>query len=132
LRAILLRNRQRAEREVQLRVPFTVIIEAVDQLKADELRLLAHNGLRSGRQICSIEQPDSMAQVPSRFGQTRHNADVPDPNPPQGNIGDHPAQRGRSVGGGHGCWSEHGLRECIERELSRCFHQLETDDRERL
>jgi hypothetical protein len=37
----LLHNRQRAEREVQLRVPFTVIIEAVDQLKADELHLLA-------------------------------------------------------------------------------------------
>jgi hypothetical protein len=37
----LLRNRQRAEREVQLRVPFTVIIEAVDQLEADELHLLA-------------------------------------------------------------------------------------------
>jgi hypothetical protein len=41
LQALLLRNRQRAEREVQLRVPFTVIIEAVDQLEADELRLLA-------------------------------------------------------------------------------------------
>jgi hypothetical protein len=41
LRALLLRNRQQAEREVQLRVPFTVIIEAVDQLEADELRLLA-------------------------------------------------------------------------------------------
>jgi hypothetical protein len=41
LQALLLRNRQRAEREVQLRMPFTVIIEAVDQLEADELRLLA-------------------------------------------------------------------------------------------
>lgn len=41
LQALLLRNRQRAEREVQLRVPFAVIIEAVDQLEADELRLLA-------------------------------------------------------------------------------------------
>jgi hypothetical protein len=41
LRALLLRNRQRAEREVQLRVPFMVIIEAVDQLEVDELRLLA-------------------------------------------------------------------------------------------
>ena len=41
LRALLLRNRQQAKREVQLRVPFTVIIEAVDQLEADELRLLA-------------------------------------------------------------------------------------------
>jgi hypothetical protein len=41
LQALLLRNRQQAEREVQLRVPFTVIIEAVDQLEADELRLLA-------------------------------------------------------------------------------------------
>jgi len=41
LQALLLRNGQRAEREVQLRVPFTVIIEAVDQLEADELRLLA-------------------------------------------------------------------------------------------
>lgn len=41
LRSLLLRNRQRAEREVQLRVPFTVIIEAVDQLEADELHLLA-------------------------------------------------------------------------------------------
>jgi hypothetical protein len=41
LRALLLRNRQRAEREVQLRVPFTVIIEAVDQLEAEELHLLA-------------------------------------------------------------------------------------------
>ena len=41
LQVLLLRNRQQAEREVQLRVPFTVIIEAVDQLEADELRLLA-------------------------------------------------------------------------------------------
>ncbi len=41
LQALLLRNRQRAQREVQLRVPFTVIIEAVNQLEADELRLLA-------------------------------------------------------------------------------------------
>jgi len=41
LRALVLRNRQRAEREVQLRVPFMVIIEAVDQLEVDELRLLA-------------------------------------------------------------------------------------------
>jgi hypothetical protein len=41
LRALLLRNRQQAKREVQLRVPFTVIVEAVDQLEADELRLLA-------------------------------------------------------------------------------------------
>ena len=41
LRGLLRRNRQRAEREVQLRVPFTVIIEAVDQLEASELRLLA-------------------------------------------------------------------------------------------
>ena len=41
LQALLLRSRQRAKREVQLRVPFTVIIEAVDQLEADELRLLA-------------------------------------------------------------------------------------------
>jgi len=41
LQALLLRNRQRAEREVQLRVPFTAIIQAVDQLEADELRLLA-------------------------------------------------------------------------------------------
>jgi len=41
LQGLLLRNQQRAKREVQLRVPFTVIIEAVDQLEADELRLLA-------------------------------------------------------------------------------------------
>ncbi|MBC8263214.1 MAG: hypothetical protein H8E47_03715 [Anaerolineales bacterium] len=41
LRALLRRNRQRAEREVQLRVPFTVIIEAIEQLEAGELRLLA-------------------------------------------------------------------------------------------
>ncbi len=41
LQALLLRNRQRAKREVQLRVPFTVIIEAVNQLEADELSLLA-------------------------------------------------------------------------------------------
>ena len=41
LRALLWRNRQRAEREVQLRVPFTVIIEAIDQFDAGELRLLA-------------------------------------------------------------------------------------------
>ena len=41
LRALLQRNRQRAEREVQLRVPFTVIIQAIDQLEAGELRLLA-------------------------------------------------------------------------------------------
>jgi len=41
LRALLRRNRERTEREVQLRVPFTVIIEALDQLEAGELRLLA-------------------------------------------------------------------------------------------
>jgi hypothetical protein len=41
LRALLRRNRQRAERYVQLRVPFTVIIEAIEQLEAGELRLLA-------------------------------------------------------------------------------------------
>lgn len=41
LRALLRRNQQRAEREVQLRVPFTVIIEAIEQLEAGELRLLA-------------------------------------------------------------------------------------------
>lgn len=41
LRVLLRRNRQRAEREVQLRVPFTVIIEAIDQLEVSELRLLA-------------------------------------------------------------------------------------------
>ncbi len=41
LMALLQRNRQQAEREVQLRVPFAVIIEAVNQLEAGELRLLA-------------------------------------------------------------------------------------------
>jgi hypothetical protein len=41
LKALLRRNRKRAEREVQLRVPFTVIIEALDQLEVGELRLLA-------------------------------------------------------------------------------------------
>ena len=41
LRALLRRNRQRAERDVQLRVPFIVIIEAIEQLEAGELRLLA-------------------------------------------------------------------------------------------
>ncbi len=41
LRALLRRNRQRAERDVQLRVPFTVIIEAIEQLETGELRLLA-------------------------------------------------------------------------------------------
>jgi hypothetical protein len=41
LRALLRRNRQQAEREVQLRVPFTAIIQAVDQLDVGELCLLA-------------------------------------------------------------------------------------------
>jgi len=41
LRELLWRNRRRAEREVQLRVPFTVILKAIDQLEASELRLLA-------------------------------------------------------------------------------------------
>ena len=41
LRELLWRNRQRAEREVQLQVPFTVILKAIDQLEASELRLLA-------------------------------------------------------------------------------------------
>lgn len=41
LQALLRRNRERAGRKVQLRVPFTVIIEALDQLEAGELRLLA-------------------------------------------------------------------------------------------
>ncbi len=41
LRALLQRNRQQAAREVRLRVPFAVIIEALDQLEAHELHLLA-------------------------------------------------------------------------------------------
>lgn len=41
LRGLLWRNRQQAEREVQLRVPFTVILKAIDQLEPSELRLLA-------------------------------------------------------------------------------------------
>ena len=41
LRELLWRNRQQAEREVQLQVPFTVILKAIDQLEARELRLLA-------------------------------------------------------------------------------------------
>lgn len=41
LRALLLRNRQRAEREVQLQVPFTVILQAIDQLEPGELRMSA-------------------------------------------------------------------------------------------
>jgi hypothetical protein len=41
LQALLRRNRERAGRKVQLRVPFTVIIEALDQLEAGELCLLA-------------------------------------------------------------------------------------------
>jgi len=41
LRMHLRRNRERAEQEVQLRVPFTAIIEAIDQLETGELRLLA-------------------------------------------------------------------------------------------
>jgi len=40
LQELLWRNRQQAEREVQLRVPFTVILKAIDQLEASELRLL--------------------------------------------------------------------------------------------
>jgi len=40
LQELLWRNRQQAEQEVQLRVPFTVILKAVDQLEASELRLL--------------------------------------------------------------------------------------------
>jgi len=40
LRELLWRNRQQAEREVQLRVPFTVILKAIDQLEASELCLL--------------------------------------------------------------------------------------------
>ncbi len=40
LRELLWRNRQQAEQEVQLRVPFTVILKAIDQLEASELRLL--------------------------------------------------------------------------------------------
>jgi hypothetical protein len=64
LQALMLRNRQRAEREVQLRVPFTVIIEAVDQLEADELRLLAQQ---------LEERLDRMAGVPDHCSQTRYN-----------------------------------------------------------
>jgi len=41
LRGLLRRNRQRAEREVQLRVPLAVILDAIDQLQVSELRLLA-------------------------------------------------------------------------------------------
>lgn len=44
-----------------------------------------------------------MAQVPSHFRQTRHNADVPDPDPARGAVkGEHLAQRKHSAGGGHG------------------------------
>ncbi len=41
LRELLWRNRQRAEQEVQLQVPFTVILKAIDQLGTSELHLLA-------------------------------------------------------------------------------------------
>lgn len=41
LRGLLRRNREQADREVQLRVPLTAIIEAIDQLGDSELRLLA-------------------------------------------------------------------------------------------
>lgn len=41
VRGLLSRNRQRAEREVQLQVPFATIIEALDQLEVSELHLLA-------------------------------------------------------------------------------------------
>jgi len=41
LQELLWRNRQQAEREVQLQVLFTVILKAIDQLEASELRLLA-------------------------------------------------------------------------------------------
>ena len=41
LGALLQRNRRRSERRVSLRVPFTVIIEAIDQLKVGELHLLS-------------------------------------------------------------------------------------------
>lgn len=41
LRGLLRRNREQADREVQLRVPLTAIIEAIDQLGDAELRLLA-------------------------------------------------------------------------------------------
>jgi hypothetical protein len=40
LQELLRRNRQQAEQEIQLRVPFTVILNAIDQLEAGELRLL--------------------------------------------------------------------------------------------
>ncbi len=40
LRELLRRNRQRAEQEIQLRVPFQVIVEAIDQLGVAELRVL--------------------------------------------------------------------------------------------
>jgi len=53
LRSLLQRNRQRAEREVQLRVPLTAIIEAIDQLKANELRLLAQ---RLEERLASVQR----------------------------------------------------------------------------
>jgi len=40
LQELLRRNRQQAEQEIQLRVPFMVILNAIDQLEAGELRLL--------------------------------------------------------------------------------------------
>jgi hypothetical protein len=40
LQELLRRNRQQAEQEIQLRVPFAVILNAIDQLEAGELRLL--------------------------------------------------------------------------------------------
>jgi len=53
LRSLLQRNRQRAEREVQLRVPLTAIIEAIDQLKANELRLLVQ---RLEERLASVQR----------------------------------------------------------------------------
>ena len=41
LQELLWRNRQQAEQEVQLRVPFTVILKAIDQLEANWQRILA-------------------------------------------------------------------------------------------
>lgn len=41
LQALLSHNQEQAERNVQLQVPFTAILQAIDQLEPNELRILA-------------------------------------------------------------------------------------------
>jgi len=52
LQVLLSHNQEQAERNVQLQVPFTAILQAIDQLEPNELRVLAQ---RLERRLSSVQ-----------------------------------------------------------------------------